>query len=62
MTRFLTRTVFATLSSLALSALLVSPAVAKNGVSLGKGVKCTWVLVSSVGSNNTYTQVCRRGP
>lgn len=62
MIRFIIRTALATLSSLALSATLVSPALAKNGVSLGHGVKCTWVLVSSVGSTNTYTQVCRKGP
>lgn len=36
-------------------------AVAKNSTSLGKGVKCTWVLVSSVGAVNTYKQICRKG-
>ena len=44
-----------------LSTALVGPAVAKNSTSLGNGVKCTWVLVSSVGSTNTYKQVCRKG-
>ncbi len=52
------------LTSLAMAALLVgimNPALAKNSVSRGGGVKCTWVLVSSVGNVNTYTQVCRKG-
>jgi len=52
------------LTALAMAALLVgimNPAMAKNSVSLGNGVKCTWVLVSSVGNNNTYKQVCRKG-
>ena len=39
----------------------VAPAAAKNSVSLGGGVKCTWVLVSSVNGTNTYKQVCRKG-
>jgi hypothetical protein len=44
-----------------LSLALVGNAVAKNSTSLGNGIKCTWVLVSSVGSTNTYKQVCRKG-
>ncbi len=60
---------FATrIATLALSAAIAAPALmfsapvaAKEGTSLGKGVKCYWVLVSSVGANNTYKQVCRKG-
>ena len=37
-------------------------AVAKNSTSLGHGIKCTWVLVSSVNGVNTYNNVCRKGP
>ncbi|HMV06614.1 MAG TPA: hypothetical protein PKA30_13835 [Accumulibacter sp.] len=44
-----------------LSLSAVAPAAAKNSVSLGGGVKCTWVLVSSVNGTNTYKQVCRKG-
>lgn len=61
MTRRITRIALATVSALALSAAFVGPAFAKNSNSLGNGVKCTWVLVSSVGSVNTYKQVCRKG-
>lgn len=46
-------------SSLSLAS--IAPAVAKNSSSLGHGVKCTWVLVSSVNNVNTYKQVCRKG-
>lgn len=52
------------LTALAMAALLVgimNPAMAKNSNSLGHGVKCSWVLVSSVGNVNTYKQVCRKG-
>jgi hypothetical protein len=40
---------------------MVTPASAGNSTSLGHGVKCTWVLVSSVNNTNTYKQVCRKG-
>jgi hypothetical protein len=46
-------------STLSLAA--VAPAHAGNSTSLGHGVKCTWVLVSQVGSNYSYKQVCRKG-
>jgi len=46
---------------LAAAALAPMPAAAKNSISLSGGVKCSWVLVSSVKGVNTYTQVCRRG-
>ena len=44
------------------NAALAAPAMvqAKNSNSLGKGVKCSWVLVSSTGSNNVYQQICRK--
>lgn len=35
-------------------------AAAKTGVSLGGGVKCTWVLVKTTGNTNVYQQVCRK--
>jgi hypothetical protein len=44
-----------------LSLATATPALAKNSVSLGGGVKCTWVLVSSINGTNTYKQVCRKG-
>ncbi len=54
----------AALASLA-GALLFTPATASAGntVSLGHGVKCYWVLVSSnpATGSNVYTQVCRKG-
>jgi hypothetical protein len=41
---------------------LSAPALvhAKNSNSLGGGVKCTWVLVSSIGNTNVHKQVCRK--
>lgn len=50
--------------ALLVSGLLLAPlsASAKNSVSRGHGVKCTWVLVKSVNGVNTYKQVCRKGP
>ncbi|MBL8399052.1 MAG: hypothetical protein JNL84_13075 [Candidatus Accumulibacter sp.] len=55
------RVLFASLTVGLLSLVTVAPATAKNSVSLGGGVKCTWVLVSSVNGTNTYKQVCRKG-
>ena len=51
---------FLAAAAIALSVFAPS-ASAKNGMSLGKGIKCSWVLVSSVGVVNTYKQVCRKG-
>jgi hypothetical protein len=51
-------------SALMLASLLASThAVAGNTVSLGGGVKCSWVLVSSNPATGSYiyTQVCRKG-
>lgn len=50
------------LAGLAASAAL-SPlsAAAREGNSIGGGVKCYWVLVSSVNGVNSYQQVCRKG-
>jgi len=41
---------------------LSAPALvhAKNANSLGGGVKCSWVLVSSSGGTNVYQQICRK--
>lgn len=44
-----------------LSAGLTAPAAAREGNSVGHGVKCYWVLVSSVNNVNTYNYVCRKG-
>ncbi|MBL8448311.1 MAG: hypothetical protein JNM32_00140 [Dechloromonas sp.] len=55
------RSILTLLGAGVISLLLASPAMAGNSVSRGHGVKCTWVLVSSVGGNNVYQQVCRRG-
>jgi len=53
---------FALSAAVAAPALVFSaPAAAREGNSIGGGVKCYWVLVSSVGSTNTYKQVCRKG-
>lgn len=56
------------LTTLALSAVLAVPAllthtaaVAREGNSMGHGVKCYWVVVSSVNGVNTMQQVCRKG-
>lgn len=56
------------LTTLALSAVLAvpallahTPAVAREGNSMGHGVKCYWVVVSSVNGVNTMQQVCRKG-
>jgi H+/gluconate symporter-like permease len=38
-----------------------APAIAKNSNSLGHGVKCSWVLVSSANGSNVYQNICRRG-
>lgn len=64
----MTKSLTARIAAFALSAAVASPALmfsapaaAGNSTSLGKGVKCYWVLVSSVGANNTYKQVCRKG-
>ena len=53
-------TLLAAAAALSLSA-LAPAAFAKNSISLGGGVKCTWVLVSSINGVNTYKQVCRKG-
>ncbi len=50
-------------TAIALSLLMApSQALAGNTVSMGKGVKCYWVLVSSnpATGSNVYTQVCRK--
>lgn len=49
------------LATVTLSFGAATPAIAKNSTSLGHGVKCTWVLVSSVNGSNVYKNVCRRG-
>lgn len=56
------------LATLALSAavaapalLFTTPAAAREGNSIGGGVKCYWAVVSSVSGVNTLQQVCRKG-
>ncbi len=50
-----------TLALTSLSFGLVNPTFAREGNSIGHGVKCYWVLVSSANGANTYKQVCRKG-
>jgi hypothetical protein len=56
-----TRFVALALALGSLSVGAVFPVAAANSTSLGHGVKCTWVLVSSINNTNTYKQVCRKG-
>lgn len=51
----------ATLSLLAGGLVTSVPAFAREGNSIGHGVKCYWVLTSSANGVNTYKQVCRKG-
>lgn len=52
----------AALFGLAATSLLAPmSAAAREGNAVGGGVKCYWVLTSSVNGVNTYTQVCRKG-
>lgn len=60
MQKHIARLLAVTLAALTLS-LGAAPAIAKNSNSLGHGVKCSWVLVSSVNGSNVYQNVCRRG-
>lgn len=54
--------VAASLSALALVSLLAPmQATAREGNSIGGGVKCYWALVSSANGVNTYQQICRKG-
>lgn len=47
--------------SLAAALVFSGPAAARNlSYSAGKGVKCYYVLVSSVNGANTYQTVCRK--
>lgn len=57
-----------TLTALALSAAIAAPALlfsapasAREGISIGGGVKCYWVAVSTSGGTTTLQQVCRKG-
>jgi hypothetical protein len=61
MTKSIARLAAVTLVASALSMSVSTAAFAKNSTSLGGGVKCTWVLVSTVGNVNTYQQICRKG-
>ena len=44
-----------------LTLVMAGTAAAGNTTSKGQGVKCSWVLVSSVNGVNTYQQICRKG-
>lgn len=59
--RIATRMIAIAIASTSLSFGIVSPSVAREGNSMGKGVKCYWVLVSSANGVNSYQQVCRKG-
>lgn len=51
-----------TLALFATSAFVAGDAAARNlSVSTGGGVKCYYVLVSSVNGVNTYQTICRKG-
>jgi hypothetical protein len=43
-----------------LSVTLVTPAIAKNTVSKGKGVKCYYVTTQTGPASYTHVQVCRK--
>lgn len=51
----------AALTVLAAGLLPAAPALAREGNSIGHGVKCYWVLTSSANGVNVYKQVCRKG-
>ena len=55
------RTVAIAIAATALNFSLVAPSMAREGNSIGKGVKCYWALVSTTNGVNTYQQVCRKG-
>lgn len=56
------RILLALLGAATLSIFAASPAIAGGTTSLGHGVKCSWVLVSSINGANTYNWVCTRRP
>ena len=61
MNKLLTRIAICLLGASALSLSVAGPAAARNlSYSAGHGVKCYYVLVSSVGSAQTYKTVCRK--
>ena len=60
MNRALARTILAIFASCLGSSFFVGDASAKNSVSLGDGVKCVFVLLSSRNNVNVYNAVCRR--
>ena len=50
-----------TIAAASLNIGLITPSIAREGNSIGGGVKCYWVLVSSANGVNSYQQVCRKG-
>ena len=61
MNKLLARVVLALAAASALCVTFVGPAAAREGNSVGHGVKCYYVLVSSVNGAQTYQTVCRKG-
>ncbi len=61
MNKLLSRIALALVAVSALSLSLAGPAAARNlSYSAGHGVKCYYVLVSSVNGAQTYQTVCRK--
>lgn len=61
MSKFITQTLATAAAAAMLAIALVAPANAALVQMQRKGIKCGWVLVSSVGGVNTYNYVCSRG-
>lgn len=59
--KIVTRTAALAIAATALNFSLIAPSLAREGNSMGKGIKCYWVLVSTTNGTNTYQQVCRKG-
>jgi hypothetical protein len=61
MNKLFTRIALSLVAAGALSLAVAGPASARNlSYSAGHGVKCYYVLVSSVNGANTYQTVCRK--
>jgi hypothetical protein len=61
MRAIMSRVVLSLFAASALSVSIATPASAREGNSIGGGVKCYYVLVSSTGTSQTYKTVCRKG-
>lgn len=62
-TKSVTRLLLALFSFSLLGTAFIGEAAARNlSYSAGNGVKCYYVLTSSVNGVNTYSTICRKGP